>query len=167
MFLFLVLTPPVTLILTLLSSSHFGSYTFVIPSLWFLNSCHPVTSVLTRLSYIHFSSYTSNTHLGSYTMVNTSVLTPLFSGLTPSSLRFINRWFLFYSSYTVYHFMLWFLQQLSFHFTVLTPFVISIYDSYNDVISFGFYTIITTLGSYPAFLANDDLFRIGSYTDDD
>lgn len=107
----------------------------------FLHFFHPVTLVLTQLSYIHFSSYTARTHLGSYTVVTTSVLTPFF--------------------------ILRFLYCLSFHFTVHTLFVILTYGSYPDVISFGSYTIITTLGSYLNFLANNDLFSIGYYTDDD
>lgn len=43
----LVLTPLITLVLTLLSLSHFGSYTVVIYSLWVLCHFHPFILVLT------------------------------------------------------------------------------------------------------------------------
>lgn len=119
---------------------YFGSYTVVIHSLWFLHRYHTFTS-------------------GSYTITH-----------------FDSHAVSFYGSYVVYHFILRFLHCLSFHFMVLTPFIISFYDSYTVchlvydsyivIIAFGSYTTVTTLGSYINFLANYELFSIGSYTDD-
>ncbi|XP_050908606.1 uncharacterized protein LOC127122285 [Lathyrus oleraceus] len=78
----LVLTPLFTSVLTVLSCSHFGSYTVVIHSLWVLRRCHPVTLVLTLFinSFVRFlipfvisvyGSSTAVTSFSSYTTITT------------------------------------------------------------------------------------------------